>query len=89
MAILKEVAQRLKHNPRAIAVTGHTDDRGSASYNQQLGLARADSASRALAEMGVDESKLDSSSAGESQPWKSNDSSEGRAANRRVEIRRD
>ncbi|USD38799.1 OmpA family protein [Ferrimonas sp. SCSIO 43195] len=89
VAILKEVAQRLKHAPRAIAVTGHTDDRGSASYNQQLGLARADTASRALVEMGVDESNLDSTSAGESQPWKSNDSSEGRAANRRVEIRRD
>lgn len=83
-AILGELAQRIDAQP--LAVTGHTDSTGTESYNQQLGLARAEHAADALSQLGMERDKLTTDSQGESVPLKDNDTREGRAANRRVEI---
>lgn len=67
---------------RCVEVVGHTDDRGTASYNRRLSLARA----RAVAER-LSLACARVSGRGESDPAGPNETSAGRAANRRVEVR--
>lgn len=70
-----------------ISVQSHTDNRGSAPNNMELSRQRAVSVVRYLADVGnIDLSRMDAVGFGESQPLESNQSQEGRAANRRVEI---
>ncbi|MDT4885035.1 Outer membrane protein A [compost metagenome] len=68
---------------------GHTDNVGSDHYNQGLSERRAQSVADFLASQGVPADKLTSQGLGESQPVADNDSDEGRAQNRRVEIQVD
>lgn len=69
----------------SVIVEGHTDDRGKASYNKRLSQLRADAVRAKLAEQyGVDANRIRSVGYGESTPIASNDTAEGRAANRRV-----
>ena len=70
-----------------VDVIGHTDSVGSDEYNQQLSLRRATSVKDYLVSKGVDPSIIDVSGKGESQPVADNGSAEGRAQNRRVEVR--
>ena len=68
-----------------VVVVGHTDARGSASYNQALSERRAAAVAAVLVrEHGVSSSRVSSRGAGESAPIASNDTKEGRAQNRRV-----
>jgi len=68
-----------------VVVVGHTDARGSASYNQALSERRAAAVAAVLVrEHGVSSSRVSSRGAGESAPIASNDTEEGRAQNRRV-----
>lgn len=92
--LLVKVAAQLKTSPHRIEVEGHTDDvpiRASmtARYptNWELAAARASSVVRLLQEQGVDGKRLRAISRGEYQPVAANESEEGRAKNRRIEIR--
>jgi outer membrane protein OmpA-like peptidoglycan-associated protein len=67
-------------------IEGHTDSQGSDQANQALSQARADAVRSYLVGAGVAPDKIRSVGRGESQPVASNDSPEGRANNRRVEI---
>ena len=69
-----------------IDVIGHTDSTGADSYNQQLSEARASSVARYLESQQVLAARILSRGMGESSPIASNDTPEGRALNRRVEI---
>jgi len=87
VSILDGVARTLKQYPRAkINVNAHTDDRGSEFYNQNLSTRRAKMVVDYLALKGVNRQNLIPSAFGESQPIATNDTPEGRASNRRVEL---
>jgi outer membrane protein OmpA-like peptidoglycan-associated protein len=82
------VATALKEMPpgRRVAIEGHTDSRGDDASNQQLSQARAQAVMDFLVQQGVDAKKMSASGKGESMPVASNDTPEGRANNRRVEL---
>ncbi|KAB0497363.1 OmpA family protein [Pseudomonas lini] len=70
----------------SIKVIGHTDSQGSDAYNQKLSERRASSVAAYLLSQGLAPDKLTSEGRGESQPVADNDTEEGRAQNRRVEL---
>lgn len=70
----------------SIKVVGHTDSVGSDSYNQSLSERRASSVAAYLLSQGLAPNKITSEGKGESQPVADNDTDEGRAKNRRVEL---
>ncbi|MCY1428828.1 Outer membrane porin F [compost metagenome] len=87
---LNTIATRLKNEaPTArLSVTGHTDSVGRDAYNQKLSEQRAQSVTDYLVSSGVPQASFVSvQGAGESQPEADNATAEGRATNRRVEIR--
>ena len=85
---LNQVANTLNEYPNTyIDVLGHTDSTGSEQYNQALSERRADAVASYLASQGVNRARMATLGYGESQPKASNATEEGRAANRRVEIR--
>jgi outer membrane protein OmpA-like peptidoglycan-associated protein len=65
---------------------GHTDSSGDASYNQSLSLKRAESVADYLIANGTPENVVRAIGVGSAEPLVSNDTREGRAENRRVEI---
>lgn len=88
--VLDKIATRLKAEaPTAqLTVTGHTDSVGSDTYNQKLSEKRAHSVVEYLIEQGVPRSNFVSVvGAGESQPVADNKTADGRAQNRRTEIK--
>src|SRR5512134_2472377 len=88
--ILDEAASILNANPgRSVSVAGHTDSVGTDAYNQGLSERRAASVKDYLVGQGVDASRLSTSGFGESNPIASNDTADGRALNRRVELNLD
>jgi outer membrane protein OmpA-like peptidoglycan-associated protein len=86
--ILDEAVATLKEE-RAIkiSVDGHTDSRGTDDYNQGLSERRANSVADHLSGGGIDRARMTVGGFGESQPVASNDTDEGRAQNRRVELK--
>jgi len=85
--ILDEAATILNENPgRSVSVGGYTDSVGAEDYNQKLSERRADSVKTYLAGKGVDASRLSTHGYGETNPVASNDTADGRALNRRVEL---
>ena len=70
-----------------IEIGGHTDDRGSVSYNERLSQARAESVRQYLIGRNVSADQLTAKGYGASQPLADNDTEAGRAENRRVEFR--
>jgi len=86
-AILDQVVEVLKANKDVkVEISGHTDAVGSASYNQRLSEARAQSVRQYLIEHGLDASRLVARGYGESKPIAPNTTREGRAQNRRIEF---
>jgi OOP family OmpA-OmpF porin len=86
--ILREAATILKENAAVqVSVEGHTDSVGSDEYNLKLSLRRAAAVKAFLAKEGVAEGRLSTRGFGESQPVASNDTGDGRAQNRRVELK--
>ena len=75
-----------EYNKTVIEVAGHTDSSGSDQYNQALSERRAQAVSSYLSSHGVQAQRLMPVGAGETHPVASNDSEQGRATNRRVEI---
>lgn len=85
---LNQVAATLKDYPKTmIDVLGHTDATGSDSYNQTLSERRAGSVADYLAAQGVQSVRIATRGYGKTQPIATNDTVDGRAANRRVEIK--
>lgn len=84
---IEKVAIYLKANPEnPVLVEGHTDDRGPGDYNAVLSKRRADAVRQLLIEYGIEAERVSTMGYGESRPIANNDTSEGRAKNRRVEI---
>ena len=84
---LTEVSSVLNAYPQAqAAFVGHADSKGSALYNQKLSKHRAQAVVNQLIELGVTPTQLDWQGVGESRPVADNNTAEGRAENRRVEI---
>ena len=69
-----------------VHIKGHTDDRGRPEDNQDLSERRAEQVAEALEQFGVPSSRLTHAGFGQSQPIASNETAEGRAANRRTEF---
>lgn len=87
-AALDEIAKVLGAQPGLrLKVVGHTDNRGSAGYNQDLSQRRAIAVATALVrEYGIAPSRLASEGAGMTRPVAPNDTDDQRALNRRVEL---
>jgi outer membrane protein OmpA-like peptidoglycan-associated protein len=87
-AALQEVAKLLKENPALkVYVVGHTDNVGALAANLDLSKRRAAAVAQALTtQYGVAAARLQSFGAGPYAPIASNDSEDGRALNRRVEL---
>jgi outer membrane protein OmpA-like peptidoglycan-associated protein len=84
---LREVAQALiEQGDTTILVEGHTDSRGSSDKNHELSLLRAQEVRGYLVSQGIPTSNIQAAGLGEERPIASNDTAEGRANNRRVEI---
>ncbi|SET16538.1 Outer membrane protein OmpA [Paracoccus homiensis] len=84
---LYAVARNLNQYPNSrIEVIGHTDNTGSAAYNQDLSQRRAQSVAGILTAGGVSSARIVAVGRGEDQPTASNATDQGRAQNRRVEI---
>lgn len=69
-----------------VALEGHTDSTGSDAYNQTLSEERAQSAADYLISQGVPANTISTRGWGETRPVASNDTPEGRAQNRRVDV---
>lgn len=80
------LAAYLKKNQKKCTFIGYTDNVGTQAYNQQLSEDRAKSVIALLVKEGIDPSRLNWSGKSYANPINSNDSEEGRAKNRRVEI---
>lgn len=76
----------LQYPDLSIEIQGHTDDQGTAEHNLDLSRRRADTVRRYILLFGVDETRLVSEGYGFTRPVAPNDSEEGRAKNRRVEL---
>jgi outer membrane protein OmpA-like peptidoglycan-associated protein len=85
---LREIADLLRRHPDwRLAISGHTDGIGNDRYNLELSARRAAAVKAALTGLeGVGKDRLTTSGAGETSPKDRNDTPEGRARNRRVEL---
>jgi outer membrane protein OmpA-like peptidoglycan-associated protein len=88
--VLKEIAAVLKNNPGwKLSIVGHTDGVGNDAANLELSRRRAASVKTALVERyAIDANRLSTGGFGASEPQAKNDTPEGRARNRRVELAR-
>ena len=86
--LLKKIIQAIGQFPGSrIEVSGHTDNRGSDELNMRLSTERAEKVARFLTDVGnLPANRVSSKGYGKTRPLASNDTAEGRAANRRVEI---
>lgn len=77
----------LKQNKNIkIKIVGHTDNQGSNAYNLDLSRRRAEALMNALIQKGISADRLIAEGKGSTQPITTNDTEEGRAQNRRVEV---
>ena len=88
IGVLDEVVQVLKNmQGLKISLDGHTDGVGTAAYNMKLSERRAGAVKAYLIDKGIDAQRLSSTGYGMTKPVASNETDDGRALNRRVEIR--
>ena len=86
--VLDEAVRILKENPEVrVRIEGHTDSTGSEDYNQGLSERRSQAVTDFLVSGGIESSRLQTAGYGESQPMADNSTREGRAMNRRAEIK--
>ena len=76
----------LQNEDLTLEVQGHTDSQGSDEYNKELSQRRAETVVAYLGLFGIEGERLSPRGYGESEPVASNDTEEGRAQNRRVEL---
>jgi outer membrane protein OmpA-like peptidoglycan-associated protein len=85
---LNQVAGSLKEYADSnVQIIGHTDSTGPAALNQQLSVNRANAVVVYLSAQGIEPTRMQALGMGPSQPVADNRTSEGRAQNRRVEIK--
>ena len=86
---MNKIIRAIKIFPNSrIEITGHTDSTGSDNINQSISQARAEKVGKFLVEVGdLSKDRIKTSGFGESRPVASNETAEGRAENRRVEIK--
>lgn len=70
-----------------IEISGHTDNKGSDTYNQKLSENRAKAVVDYLTEKGIDKERLEFKGYGETEPVASNETEEGQQLNRRIEFK--
>ncbi len=88
MEIIEEVAELLKKYPDLkVSIEGHTDNIGDKEYNMELSKLRAGAVAEELEKLDISGERMVIKGHGEEKPAADNDTSEGRALNRRVEIR--
>jgi outer membrane protein OmpA-like peptidoglycan-associated protein len=86
-SVIRQYCQWIKSFPQAIIeVAGHTDDWGTDAYNEVLSRSRAESVASYLMQLGIPQNNIRISYNGEKLPLATNETDEGRARNRRVEI---
>lgn len=84
---VNDLAQVLKAYPNAqVQIVGHTDNTGSPDANQALSLARAGAVKGMLVAQGIGADRITTQGFGQDHPLASNDTEEGRARNRRIEL---
>lgn len=87
-SILDGVAMALESRPDIkVELGGHTDGKGSDSYNEALSDRRSKSVKDYLSKKGIASSRMTTKGYGESMPVATNDTDEGRELNRRVELK--
>jgi OOP family OmpA-OmpF porin len=85
--MLDEAVLILKKNPEIkVEIDGHTDNRGSAAYNMNLSERRAKAVMKYFVDHGIETQRLTTKGFGFTQPAASNETEQGRAKNRRVEL---
>src|SRR5690606_7749764 len=85
--VVTQIAEALQNDKiLKIAIEGHTDNTGDASYNKTLSDARANSVMNALITNGINKARLTAKGFGAEKPLVANDSEENKAKNRRVEL---
>lgn len=87
MESLVEVVDLLQSEPdKKIRIEGHTDSTGNSDANLRISQQRADSVLEALVSLGVDASRVTSIGMGQDFPIATNETEEGKARNRRVDV---
>jgi len=86
-AYLDDVAERVIASGERVMIIGHTDDDGSEGFNMRLGSRRALAIEDYLIRKGVNLTKVITKSKGEKEPIADNSTEEGRAKNRRTELK--
>jgi len=85
---LMEIVKFLQANYSVkIEISGHTDNSGSASHNQELSLQRAAAVAEFLVKQGIDPKRLSQKGYGAQRPLQPNNTEENRQLNRRIEFR--
>ena len=85
---LKNIAEILKAFPSVnIKLGGYTDNTGDANANLKLSGDRASTVKAELVKLGITDARLESEGYGQENPVATNDTEEGRAANRRISVR--
>lgn len=85
--LLSLVQTLIQHSSVHVTITGFTDSSGPEAFNLQLSQKRAQSVADYMVERGIKPSRLTVQGLGEAKPIADNDTPEGRAKNRRVEIK--
>lgn len=84
---IEQILKLLNNNKDLnIAIYGHTDNTGTSQHNLELSKGRAKSVMQTLVSKGVNSRRLSFEGFGDTQPIATNDTEEGRAKNRRVEL---
>lgn len=86
--ILDRAVEVLQMFPQVrVEISGHTDSRGGYEHNVDLSQRRAEAVKRYLTDNGVDTARIETRGAGPNEPIDSNDTTTGRAENRRIEVK--
>lgn len=88
-AILSAVALMQRYSDLVLSIHGHTDNKGSKTYNAQLSTDRAAAVMDAIVGQGIEAERLHFKGHGEDDPIATNDTAEGRTQNRRVVLHKE
>jgi OmpA-OmpF porin, OOP family len=87
LEVLGVAVEELRANPELrVRIVGHTDSKGTDEYNQKLSQRRAQAVLGFLTRRGIERRRLEAVGLGEENPVATNDTEDGRAQNRRVEL---
>ncbi len=87
MSILEKAVGYLEEHPEyKVKITGHTDNVGDEAYNLKLSKERAEDVLKLFNRKGINFNRLSATGKGEAEPIETNETDEGRAINRRIEV---